>query len=522
MGNLWLGGLHGLHFLEVKQDFDFSNFGFDEFKSVGEGVIGDKKVYSLKIYQNKYVIIGTEKGIGILNLERFYTHKYPQWLFFNKENGFSAESCEQNTIWAMQNEAEQVWVGHNDGATLLKMNSLLSPINDSSSIVVQADSIKENNKMYRASGTVLRAKSNETALTLYFSVPHKDIACLEYQIDNIGNFVSTPNNSISLPKLIAGKHSITLYAIATDGSVSQNQLIEVNVPIPFYKTTEFFVFLGLSFISIFCFIIYRKYKILEIKNEETQSKAKLELDAVLSQLNPHFIKNSINWISYRLEEDKIGMDFLSKFSQNIHDTFLVTSNKKAYRTVKDELEFTQNYLQMEAYRHGESKICRKLPNLKDIEHLWYYKLPLFQLQIHCENAVNHGLKNNDNGSGTIRIDVEDDENYIYFVITDDGVGRKEAAIRRSPGTRKGVEMLKKIHAYFNHFNQIKYQNQLMQQHKANSKWSYLVYSIIYFIRPPELKIKLSQSYTDDLFVGADNQKYGTKVTINIPKNFKYV
>lgn len=105
------------------------------------------------------------------------------------------------------------------------------------------------------------------------------------------------------------------------------------------------------------------------------------------------------------------------------------------------------------------------------------------LQIHCENACEHGLRHQENG-GSINIIIKDQLDFIYCTIEDDGVGRFRAKEIGSKGTQQGVKMLNELIELYNHQN----------------------------------SVPLKQWYEDDLFTDSDGQKYGTKVHIIIPKN----
>jgi LytS/YehU family sensor histidine kinase len=128
----------------------------------------------------------------------------------------------------------------------------------------------------------------------------------------------------------------------------------------------------------------------------------------------------------------------------------------------------------------------------------HIKIPLFQLQIHCENAVKHGLRNNEDtdGGGMIGIDFEETTDYLFIYIQDNGVGRQkaieiEAKSAKNTNTGQGVKMLNQFHAMLNKKNK-------------------------------DTQLSIHQFYTDNIFLNDDNEGCGTKVTIQLPKqNFNY-
>jgi sensor histidine kinase YesM len=122
-------------------------------------------------------------------------------------------------------------------------------------------------------------------------------------------------------------------------------------------------------------------------------------------------------------------------------------------------------------------------------------IPLFQLQIHCENAVKHGLLNNEVVGGTIWIDFKETMDYLWIDVVDNGVGRRVATeIAQASETRstgQGIKMLTNLHTILNQKNQ------------------------------PFTPFQISQFYTDAIFKHGPEGDFGTKVTIQLPKNFIY-
>jgi two-component system LytT family sensor kinase len=156
---------------------------------------------------------------------------------------------------------------------------------------------------------------------------------------------------------------------------------------------------------------------IEMKLEE-QGKLLLEarLDALQSQINPHFLFNTLNSISslVRFDPDQ-ARDLIVKLSKILrrllgkHDEFV---------QLREEIEFIDDYLDIEVVRFGREKlrVYKHLdPNTLDVV------VPAMLLQPLVENSIKHGLSPKiDGGSITLRSRMQ--EGKLLLQVEDDGVG----------------------------------------------------------------------------------------------------
>jgi len=148
----------------------------------------------------------------------------------------------------------------------------------------------------------------------------------------------------------------------------------------------------------------------------------LELSALRSQLNPHFIHNSLNSIQYYIQQKEVEVseNYLTKFSKLIR-LFFEYSRRQTV-TVKEEIELIENYLQIEQLRF-EDKLHFTIIVDENIEEEEEEQiLPSMLLQPLVENAINHGLFHKV-GKGHISILFSYiDNSTIKIIIEDDGIG----------------------------------------------------------------------------------------------------
>ena len=167
------------------------------------------------------------------------------------------------------------------------------------------------------------------------------------------------------------------------------------------------------------------------KEEEENKKLEVEsmktqLDLLQSQINPHFIHNTLNTINYLAIKNNQGeiRELIQSFNSLLRQSI---STSKKLITLKEELTCTQNYLKIQKYRYGD--IVKLVCNIP--EELNNCLVPKLILQPLIENSLYHGIvpKGYD---GTIIIDISPQKDFITIRIIDDGVG-----IGKKKATHKG-------------------------------------------------------------------------------------
>jgi two-component system LytT family sensor kinase len=159
------------------------------------------------------------------------------------------------------------------------------------------------------------------------------------------------------------------------------------------------------------------------KKLEEQGRLLVEarLAALTSQINPHFLFNTLNSVSSLIRTDpqqaRIMVVRLSAILRRLlrkHENF---------SPLRDELSFIEDYLSIEVVRFGD-----KLRFEKDVAGDTLDMLvPSMLLQPLVENSIKHGLSSKVEG-GTIRIRTHRSESRLHLLVEDDGVGISEAKL----------------------------------------------------------------------------------------------
>ncbi|CAN5215237.1 hypothetical protein BH11BAC5_BH11BAC5_14350 [soil metagenome] len=192
--------------------------------------------------------------------------------------------------------------------------------------------------------------------------------------------------------------------------------------------------------------LHLKRKNEQLQNGKQQAElkehaARLEMQALRAQMNPHFIFNCLSSInSFILDNDTdTASDYLTRFSRLIR--MVLTNSEKSLITLEEELKMLRLYMDMERLRFENAfDYTITYTNDVDVETLM---VPPLLLQPFCENAIWHGLMHKE-GKGHLTITIIKKEEYIHCIITDDGIGRSKAEELNSKSANKEKSMGLKI------------------------------------------------------------------------------
>jgi hypothetical protein len=169
----------------------------------------------------------------------------------------------------------------------------------------------------------------------------------------------------------------------------------------------------------------------QLRLEYEQKITQLEMQALRSQMNPHFIFNSLNSIRYQIQSQQYesASQYLIKFSQLLRQT--LENSRKDIVTLEEELQLTKLYLEIEGIRFGESfDYQMKIDDAVDLEEI---ELPPLLLQPFAENAVKHGLMESEADKKQIHIQVAAANGGCTISLEDNGIGRSASDARKNKG-----------------------------------------------------------------------------------------
>jgi two-component system, LytTR family, sensor kinase len=163
---------------------------------------------------------------------------------------------------------------------------------------------------------------------------------------------------------------------------------------------------------------------------EEQGRLLLEarLDALQRQINPHFLFNTLNSITSLVRsQPELAREMIVKLANILR---VLLKDREAFLPLSEELQFTDDYLDIEVVRFGS-----KLKVVKEIaEDTLHIVVPGMLLQPLIENSIKHGLEPRISG-GTVTLRSRITENgQLRVEVEDDGVGMAPDRFSASPAS----------------------------------------------------------------------------------------
>lgn len=231
----------------------------------------------------------------------------------------------------------------------------------------------------------------------------------------------------------SGKYEFLLRTKSLDGSIGEESKgVKIIVQKPFWENWWFIA--AVFFTSVLAVVIYYRIK-LQWKEKEGERElekvilasriSKLRLENLRSQMNPHFIFNSLGAIQdYVMKNEKyLASDYLVKFSRLIR--MYLNHSRVNVISLKEELSSLEIYIALEQLRF-ENKFKVHFFVEKNVNKDQFEVPPLF-LQPFVENAIKHGLVHKKE-QGNLWITIKNKTaNLLIVTIEDDGIGREKSS-----------------------------------------------------------------------------------------------
>ncbi len=276
---------------------------------------------------------------------------------------------------------------------------------------------------------------------LAFGLPIK----LAYRLNGPSRFFGTVDGTqLHLQNLAPGKY--TLYVYAMTGDSKNNRKVfkyEFYIQPAYWQTGWFKWLIVLTVVGSVTFIFYQ---IIEKKRRKLQIEKQLteyRLTALKSQVNPHFMSNSLVAIQRLIlkNEMQTANRYLVKFSLLIR--YLLDYSDKSATTLASELNLIDLYVELEQLRFSNRFTFQKVidPSLD----LTNFYIPTLITQPLIENAIWHGLLGlSGEREPELILKISLEENTLLLVISDNGIGRgsKHTPVTTPLKKSKGIELIR--------------------------------------------------------------------------------
>ena len=362
----------------------------------------------------KTLIVGTPKGIVLYN--------------DNREIFLDAEQGIQGKIYNGFVHGEVLHLASDHGSYRVQVAELMQQPNRINNITLQSISVNGTDKTL-SNTQVLQLGYDENSLELQVQTnlhPYPQKLSYRYRLDASSKWISMANARLNLPFLNSGDYQLSIRVIdSSTGYHFDQEVLVFHIATPFYKNYWFHAFCVIVFMGFILVHFRLKRKRAQLKSLEQQAITKrieeVKLEALLSQMNPHFIFNSLNSIQYFISNDENAkaMQYLGKFSELIRAN--LNSTTQPILTLGEEIEYLKKYIVLENARFEDRvKVSLKVdPQLSETETV----IPTMILQPFVENVFIHAFPAR----------ITDPILEIYFskidgecyccTITDNGIGR---------------------------------------------------------------------------------------------------
>ncbi|MDR3597273.1 histidine kinase, partial [Clostridium sp.] len=164
------------------------------------------------------------------------------------------------------------------------------------------------------------------------------------------------------------------------------------------------------------------------------AKKQAELKALQSQVNPHFMFNTLESIRMRslIKGEGETADIIEHLSTLLRKTI---NWGEDYITIEDELLFVENYLQIQKYRFGD-KLSYSFYIMDECKNI---KIPKLSILAFVENACVHGIEEV-SYNASINVNVIKDEHNLFIEIIDTGIGMNNEELNLIRDKLKNVQM----------------------------------------------------------------------------------
>ncbi len=266
----------------------------------------------------------------------------------------------------------------------------------------------------------------------YTGISHRSNGKIGFEyrlLPSLSNWIYTTNDNVTFNTLGPGTYSFEVRAVNAIGIKSAKPATySFKINEHYTQTTWFFILLLALLISLSTFIVSTYFRVKRKRYEEINRTQKiiseLKLKSLQSQLNPHFIFNSLNAIQQfiNVENRRAANDYLARFARLMR--LYLGGSENQFISLEQEMEVIRLYCQLEHLRFADKYQYEiKVDAVLDLSKIM---VPAMLLQPHVENAIRHGLVTSGKSNNFLLIDVSKTDEGIVCIIRDNGIGRAKS------------------------------------------------------------------------------------------------
>lgn len=255
--------------------------------------------------------------------------------------------------------------------------------------------------------------------------------------DEQWTYTSSNERTARFANLVPGEYHFELKSSSDGLEWSEVKKFSFEITPPFWKTWWFIFLCALALIALIVAAI--QWRLRQVKlSEQTKSRmAELELKALRSQMNPHFMFNSLNSIKNFILKSKPGeaAQYLSSFAHLIR--MILQNSREKTVSLSQELETLLLYIELEKLRFKKGfEFACEVDETLNLDHV---RIPPMLLQPYVENAIWHGLMHKEDDA-VLALRFQRQNGSILCIVEDNGIGREKAMALKSSSARRYKSM----------------------------------------------------------------------------------
>lgn len=223
-------------------------------------------------------------------------------------------------------------------------------------------------------------------------------------------------------------------------------------------------------------IIHRIYNTLRLRKIKCKKEiAELKLKNIRNQLDPHFTLNVLNSIGYSFQSnDPEDADYIfGKYAKLLRNTIFASTS--AYSTLEKELDYIQDYLDIEKFRMDGRFQYSVMSIPADADKITF---PKMMLHTFIENSIKHGIKPLKK-PGYLSINFKKEDKNTVILIQDNGIGRKQAKLKGLTSTGQGLKIIDEMIELFFEIAKIKISYEIIDLYDDDNKAKGTLIKIFY-------------------------------------------
>lgn len=440
--NLWFGTMAGLYFYDYTQ---FYRIAKSKIKTQVSAIVED---------DHQKLVMTISEGLAVLDLDEFYNNSAEVVTILDASHGFLGFDGIRNGI--LKDSKGDIWVATSERVVNFNTQNFIKDT-VRPKIKIENCNISGKNQQHLLPTASIRP---DTIFTFPYYLRNSRFqyhAIHFYGADKVvystwlEGYDETwleqgSERTANYTNLAPGNYTFYVKAKNADGYWSEQParisfIIEPAIwqRLDFKIATNILVLVILSWLGWILFL--KRKRNIQKKAEAERQINELQLKTIRSQMDPHFTFNALNTISsviYQQDRDK-AYRYFTKFAKLVRNSLEMSD--KISRTLEEELDFTQNYLDLEKIRfHKNFDFYIDLAENVDFK----IQVPKMIIQSYTENAVKHGLKHKSTDR-KLWIKIFSDLKILQVVVEDNGIGRLAASQKNELSTGKGLNIMQTIY-----------------------------------------------------------------------------